>query len=651
GRDGVTDPECRGARHLDTKASPVDLWYGLYLANIMASTGHFTHQIVSAAPASILDPGLPEVPGLPKLPTPADLAAAAREVDQDAVLRALGKDPAHTFGSNATAVGGDKSTTGRGMLLGNPHFPWRGRFRFTQQHLTIPGKYDVAGASLVGSPAVNIGFNKDVAWSHTVSTAYRFTPYEYVTIPGTTMYLGSKGLKPLERRVVDVRIRQSDGSITTVREDLFRTTEGYVIDAPDMLMPWGAATLWAIRDANAEQLRTLDTFLDMGDATSVRDLIRRQDGQGGMPWVNTIAADRKGAVVYADHSVVPNVSNAMINRCVTPVGSLLLLVAGLPGLNGALAGKQCAWANSPGVRPGAMGPEHLPDAYRRDWVSNANDSYWLPNPQQRLEGFSKIIGCERCVRSFRTQMVNAYPQEALAGGRKLSFTKFAAFQYENRARAAEVMRADGALDATCQAAAGGDACRVLKAWDGRSDKESVGTHIFEEFVERLPATGIWKVPFSAADPLNTPRGLDAKNAKVVRAMTQAIEALQQAGTPMDANWGSLQVAADRGASPIGIGGGSHAAGNANALSSVTPEQNSNAYRPVTYGSSHIQAVTFTATGVDARTILTYSQSENPRSQWSQDQTRMFADEQWVRFPFTAREIAAQQVSKRVVEGG
>src|SRR3546814_9596603 len=183
-----------------------------------------------------------------------------------------------------------------------------------------------------------------------------------------------------------------------------------------------------------------------------------------MPWVNTIAADRKGAVVYADHSVVPNVSHAMSNRCVTPVGSLLLLVAGLPGLNGALAGKQCAWANSPGVRPGAMGPEHLPDAYRRDWVSNANDSYWLPNPQQRLEGFSKIIGCERCVRSFRTQMVNAYPQEALAGGRKLSFTKFAAFQYENRARAAEVMRADGALDATCQAAAGGDACRVLKAW-------------------------------------------------------------------------------------------------------------------------------------------------------------------------------------------
>ena len=75
-------------------------------------------------------------------------------------------DPARPFGSNATAVGGDRTTTGRGMILGNPHFPWRGRYHFTQQHLTIPGKYDVAGASLVGSPVVNIGWNKRVSWSH-----------------------------------------------------------------------------------------------------------------------------------------------------------------------------------------------------------------------------------------------------------------------------------------------------------------------------------------------------------------------------------------------------------------------------------------------------------------------------------------------------
>ena len=45
---------------------------------------------------------------------------------------------------------------------------------------------------------------------------------------------------------------------------------------------------------------------------------------------------------------------------------------------------------------------------RRDWVANANDSYWLPNPKQRLEGFARIIGCEKCERTLRTRMVYRY---------------------------------------------------------------------------------------------------------------------------------------------------------------------------------------------------------------------------------------------------
>ena len=120
----------------------------------------------------------------------------------DELKAGLGKDPSSAFGSNATALGGDATTTGRGMILGNPHFPWHGRYRFAQAHLTIPGEYDVAGASLLGSPVVNIGFNKDVAWSHTVSTAYRFTPYEYRTCRAARRSTSpTTGVKHLEKRV------------------------------------------------------------------------------------------------------------------------------------------------------------------------------------------------------------------------------------------------------------------------------------------------------------------------------------------------------------------------------------------------------------------------------------------------------------------
>lgn len=662
GADGVTDPECAGKPWVEVEAKPLDLWYGVYFANLLASTGVFVKEIVTAAPASLSDPGLPEIPGL-ELPfgaladkSPAEIKALARKVDGEALRKALGRDDDQPFGSNATAIGKELSTTGQGMILGNPHFPWRGRYRFSQQHLTIPGKYDVAGASLIGSPAVNIGWNKDVAWSHTVSTAYRFTPYEFLTVPGTDLYVGPKGPKQLKRSKVEVPVRQADGTVKTVQEDVYRTEVGYVIDAPDKFMPWGLLSLWSIRDANAEHLRTMDSFLAMGEAKDVNDLLAKQDKWGGIPWVNTIAADRKGNALYADHSVTPNITNQQLNRCLTPIGILLSEVAGLPGLNGALP--NCGWKTDPdAARPGIVGPARLPDAVRTDWVANANDSYWLPNPEQRLEGYPKIMGCEKCERTLRTRMVYAYPAEFEKAGRRISPKALAGFQHQNRVMGAEVMRADGALDAVCRAADGGAACDVLAAWDGRSDASSVGNHIFEAFIKHLPEPGllggksIWKVPFDAADPMHTPRGLDAGNKDVVAAMRAGLAELSEAGVPVDAPWGRVHVAGDRGAPAIGLGGGSGAAGNANVVEPYAPEQNASYWAPVAYGSSHVQSVAFKGGKVVPRTILTYGQFEDPSSPWSSDQTRLFGAEKWVRFPWTAKQVKKQKVSSRTVSGG
>jgi acyl-homoserine-lactone acylase len=60
---------------------------------------------------------------------------------------------------------------------------------------------------------------------------------------------------------------------------------------------------------------------------------------------------------------------------------------------------------------------------------------------------------------------------------------------------------------------------------------------------------------------------------------------------------------------------------------------------VTYGSSHIQAISFLSRGrTDARTILTYGQSENPRSPYAKDQTRLFSKGKWVRVAWTDAQI-------------
>jgi len=242
---------------------------------------------------------------------------------------------------------------------------------------------------------------------------------------------------------------------------------------------------------------------------------------------------------------------------------------------------------------------------------------------------------------------------ARSGGTDLESPRtLARHEHQNRVRAAEVMRVGGDLDTLCDATGETEACAVLAAWDGHSSRTSVGTHIFEEFIKRAPADALWEVPFSANDPFNTPRDLAETNADVQAAMADAIAYLRDEGVPFDATWGSLQVAGDRGTGPIPLGGGlGDLAGNANALSSYTPKQNSNRFRPITYGSSHIQAIAFLDEGkVRARTILTYSQYENPRSRWSQDQTKLFSQEQWVRFPWTDAQISKQLVRRFVVTG-
>ncbi|NUR08651.1 MAG: acylase [Nocardioidaceae bacterium] len=657
GSRGIHDPECRGKPWVQANATPLDIWYAVYAANLLASTGVFVPQIADASPRDLTNPtdGLPAAPSAPGFAQPPTQTPSRKQL-----LTRLGRDPDSPFGSNATAVGSGATTTRKGMLLGNPHFPWRGRYRFTQFHLTVPGRYDVAGAGLIGSPVVNIGWNNNVAWSHTVSTAYRFTPYEYRLVPGRpTTYLTEDGPTELTQRVVHVRVKHPDGTTTTVTRTLYRTHEGYVLDAPDVLMPWSHASVFALRDANAEHLRTVDTFFQMAKAHDVGSLLRAQDRGAGMPWVNTIAADRDGHALYADHSVVPNVPDDLVQQCSTPTGVVLEQLAGLPALDGTRARSGCAWrTDADAERPGIFGPSHLPREVRRDWVANANDSYWLPNPKQPLEGYPGIIGCERCERTLRTRMVYRYVLDRLAGTdglaahHRVSPTTLAATEHQNRVYGAEVARAGGDLDTVCRLANGGSACDVLHGWDGHSDIDSRGTHVFQEFWKRAQnVPGLWQVPFDAADPVNTPRDLNQANPLVVKAMRDALDYLHGRGIADDARWGTLQVAGDDGAPPIPIGGGEGFAGNVNAVSSRDPAANPDRPYAVSYGSSHIQAVAFLPDRrLVARTILTYSESMDRTAATSSDQTRLFSQERWVRFPWTPAQVRRDAVRTYVVSG-
>ena len=54
--------------------------------------------------------------------------------------------------------------------------------------------------------------------------------------------------------------------------------------------------------------------------------------------------------------------------------------------------------------------------------------------------------------------------------------------------------------------------------------------------------------------------------------------------------------------------------------------------------------------MDARTILTYGQVENPASPWSYDQTRLYSQEKWVRFAWTPEQIQADLIRTIALHG-
>lgn len=72
------------------------------------------------------------------------------------------------LGSNAWAIAGSKSNTGKPYLCNDMHLPLSMPGLWYQVHL-VGGKYNVTGVSLPGEPMVLVGHNENIAWGITLA--------------------------------------------------------------------------------------------------------------------------------------------------------------------------------------------------------------------------------------------------------------------------------------------------------------------------------------------------------------------------------------------------------------------------------------------------------------------------------------------------
>ena len=610
-----------------------------------------------------------------------DTVAAARALPSKEPLRqvaaldpvetreALGLPSTDMLGSNAYAVGAEAVQGGNtGLLFGNPHFPWQGPDRFYMSHLTIPGEYDVMGAALHGLPLVVLGFNKDLAWSHTVSTGDRFTFYELTLNPEDPLQYEYDGeFRDLEPITVSAEVRNNDGSISTVEHTFWNTHNGTVVDlgAINALLggwPNAVGSIVAYRDANLDNLRGIEQWLRMGQAENLGEL-KAELRVIGIPWVNTIAADRFGDAFYGDISTIPHVSSDKQNNCVRGLLQNLLTDGGFITMDG--SDSDCEWGQDEGAPPGVFGYDSLPSLDTREYGANANDSYWLSNPRQLLEGFPQVIGLERIEQSKRTRLTFVQAEERLAGSDDLGeplYSNETVRQSLNSARnyPAELILTD--LVADCEAvadwsayssdpAAVAEACGILSAWDTRHTIDSTGGHIFYEFWRIAnDVDELFAVTFDPADPVNTPNTLNTGNADVMEAVRQAladgVQALLDNSIPLDLPWGEVQFD-EKDDERIPIHGGSGSMLHSVITSSLIDGEG---YSSIRHGNSYIQAVSWDESECpDANAILTYSQSTDPASDHYADATRLYADSGWIDMPFCEADRDAQEIDRVSIE--
>ena len=201
-------------------------------------------------------------------------------------------------GSNMWAVTPSRSASGHALLFINPHQPFFGPGQWYEGHIHSDEGWNLSGASFFGSPHPTIGHNEYLGWSHTVNDpdivdvfvekfddaknplAYRYGD-AHRTATEWTDTIGVKTAKGVEPRSFKFR-KTHHGPIVAIREGKPLSIK-----------------LARLEDGGSGYQRYM-----MGKAKSLAEFKKAVSG-GAVPMFNVMYADRDGNIFYAYNGAVP----------------------------------------------------------------------------------------------------------------------------------------------------------------------------------------------------------------------------------------------------------------------------------------------------------------------------------------------------------
>ena len=204
-------------------------------------------------------------------------------------------------GSNAWAFAPSRTTSGRAILLRNPHLSWDAGYY--EVHLTVPGVINFYGDFRVGHPLYfNGGFNDRLGWATTNNNPDLEEIYALDVDPDRPDHYRFDGAAvPLERVPVTVEFRNGPGLATETRE-VWRTPLGPVVDRAD-------GKVYVVRSPAWEEYRRVEQFLRMMQARSLAEW-RSAVAMRAHVESNLTYADRDGNIYYVWNATVPRLPTA-----------------------------------------------------------------------------------------------------------------------------------------------------------------------------------------------------------------------------------------------------------------------------------------------------------------------------------------------------
>jgi len=528
---------------------------------------------------------------------------------------------ARDVGSNAWALAPSRTTSGRAILLRNPHLSWMPGWdnRYYEAHITVPGVIDFYGDFRVGFPLYfNGGFNAHLGWATTNNDADLEEIYALAADPERPDHYRFDGAAiPLERVPVTVEWKNGDGLATETRE-FWRTPLGPVVDR-------GEGKIYVVRSPEWGETRKTEQFLRMMQA---RNLAQWRAALRMRAHVeqNLTYADRDGNIFYVWNAAIPRLPHPSRGD-----------TAAVPA---AVSGD--VWTE---LWPFDSLPQLLNP--RGGYLQNANDPFHFTNLNAVMDSARWPDNFPRPALGLRSQLA----LRLVTSRRKMSLEDVVRLKHDPRMLLAERVKDD--LVAAVRAAGPrgeiAEAIALVERWDGTVAADARGGTLFEAWFRRYVAADsghpgtyeqrwnrAFREPWTAADPLGTPRGL-ANPDRAVTAFAAAVADLNADFGRWDVAWGEVHRVRV-GDADLPANGCSGELGCFRVLG----------YRPsadgkwvVARGDAWVLAVEFGPAGPRAYSVLAYGESDHLASPHRTDQAAMFARGELKRVPFTEREIASQ----------